>query len=281
MWHPGWSFVGEIRIVLNAYGLLRTLPTKPLQQPPPLFGVCTAAAEITHAVQEPTWEEEVASSWASWVCLPQDLIQFSLFPASHALLLSDGAISTGKDGMLGRFYPISFTKACASRTRRPRQFFLPAVPWGVGAHLCLGPVCWLDISPFSLNLLDVPFRQRSLLGEQGTLSHKPPWDPWSLINYLCWLWLISLQLVGNLVQLFQWPYLQSIYLSWFFIDVLLCFYRNSLWKLKSNNTYSPKDQPTHSFLLTKSGSQEFVMLALILTILLNYYYYQLLNHFNY
>ena len=161
--------------------LLRTLPTKPCTERPPAFGLCTPVVEITHSSSGVHLRSRGCSCGLSWACLPARSYSVLSLP-SHLQVCAPRLM---KEGMLGRRFTISLWKSCSVRWSQlppaaPGAAF-PS-PWGAG------PVCassvglslLADVSPFlSLNPRDVPFHQRSLLGDQGTPLTQAPWGSWS------------------------------------------------------------------------------------------------------
>lgn len=174
-WHPGW-IVGD-RNCPECLRLLRTLPTKPLHEPPSLFGVCTAAAEITRLFKSPL-EKKRLLSWAL-LGLSSSRILFSsvlAFPRHARASQSDGA-RLGKTGMLGRRFPVSYERrAGVADPSCPRcSFSLLPLPWRGGARLCAlcGPVsaCWHLSLSFPLTRGMYLFARGAF--ESRVRSHKP------------------------------------------------------------------------------------------------------------
>lgn len=204
-WHPGWAswerseLSGMLAVTENPSN--KTLCTS--------LRHCLVCAQLllrSHtAVQEPTWEEEAALVGSHGSVFQQDLIQLLACLPVATSVLPVWWCTTGKDGMLGRWFPVSLRKACGvSWTRLPRmQFFLllPSLEGrGPSVRALWACLCLLTSLPFSPLTRGMYLFARGAFSESRVrLSHKPPWDPDLLINYLYWLWLISLQLVGNLV----------------------------------------------------------------------------------
>lgn len=183
-WHPGWAS-WERSELSRILAVTENPSNKTLCTSLRHCLVCAHPLLRSHtAVQESTWEEEAALVGSHGSVFQQDLTQFLACLPVATSVLPVWWYTTGKEGMLGGDSPSPYERRAASvGPGCPDAVFpSPALPWGAG------PVCarsvslslLADISPFlSLNPRDVPFRQRSLLGEQGTPLTQAPLGSWS------------------------------------------------------------------------------------------------------
>lgn len=183
-WHPGWAswerseLSGMLAVTENPSN--KTLCTS--------LRHCLVCAQLllrSHtAVQEPTWRRG-CSHGLSWVCLPAGSYSAPSLPSRRHVRAPSLMVHDWERRNAGKTIPHLLTKGVRRQLdpAAPDAVFpSPAIPWGAG------PVCarsvglslLADISPFlSLNPRDVPFRQRSLLGEQGTPLTQAPLGSWS------------------------------------------------------------------------------------------------------
>lgn len=196
------SFMREIRIGRNPCGYWEPFQQNPLHEPPSAFGLCTPIVEITHAYSRVHLRRRGCSHGLLWVNLPARCYSVLSLP-SHRQVCAPRLMIHDWERRKTIYHLLMKIMQHHSEPAAPMQYFLllPSLEGrGPPTRALWACLCLLTSLPFSPLTHGMYLFARGAFSETRVrLSHKPPWDPDLLINHLCWLWLISLQLVGNLV----------------------------------------------------------------------------------
>ena len=176
------SFMREIRIGRNPCGYWEPFQQNPLHEPPSAFGLCTPIVEITHAYSRVHLRRRGCSHGLLWVNLPARCYSVLSLP-SHRQVCAPRLMIHDWERRKTIYHLLMKIMQHHSEPAAPDAVFpSPAIPWGAGPTYAssVGLSLLADISPFlSLNPWDVPFRQRSLLRDQGMPLTQAPLGSWS------------------------------------------------------------------------------------------------------
>lgn len=152
--------------------------------------MCTAAAEITHGCSRAHLRRRGCSHGLSWVCLPAGSYSAPSLPSRRHVRAPSLMVHDWERRNAGKTIPRLLTKGVRRQLdpAAPMQFFLllPSLEGrGPSVRALWACLCLLTSLPFSPLTRGMYLFARGAFSESRVrLSHKPPWDPDLLINYL-------------------------------------------------------------------------------------------------